>query len=63
MTTNECDDRGDWGGGCFDHGRSHHRFDHRDHRFDHRDHRFDHRFDYRFDYRFNQGFVIIVLPR
>lgn len=34
VATNECGDRGDWGGGCFDH-RFEHRFDHHfDHRFD-----------------------------
>jgi hypothetical protein len=52
VTTNWCGDRDDWGGGCFDHGFSHHRF------------RFDHRFDHHFDHHgffFNRGgFVIII---
>jgi hypothetical protein len=59
VTTNSCGDRGDWGGGCFDH-----RFDHNgfrfDHRFDHNGFRFDHRFDDH-GFFFNRGGVLIFV--
>ncbi|MCX4418357.1 hypothetical protein [Streptomyces mirabilis] len=48
VTTNRCGDRGDWGGGCFDH------------RFDHNGFRFDHRFgDHGF--LFNRGGALIIV--
>jgi hypothetical protein len=48
VTTNSCGDRGDWGGGCFDH------------RFDHNGFRFDHRFDDH-GFFFNRGGVLIFV--